>query len=271
MFVFTRNSLTALSLVANSLLLLTALTTSAALAQDASGASQTPSNTLPQPPSGKEQPPPNTPPNAQPQQPPAEPQKPKPKRRFYLGPNLGVYLPTDSKTQRRFGSTWFNFGLGVGAIAGIRPSGRISPDLHFLSQSNNGNRAFVGMLGIEYRRPLFFGRIPRRKPAPGPGGQPGSEEEGQSGPDGPNGQAARKFAPYLLPYIGVSADFVFADLRSVADGVHSGLRYGGGGSGFLGLKIGQRAFFEARYTALSTIKSFNLSGFQLSTGYRFSF
>lgn len=235
-----------LSFALITVLILVALASTPARAQDTS---QPPQN-----PPGQDQPPP---------QPPQPKPDEKPKRHFYIGPDIGVFLPTSSKTQNRFGSAWLGIGPGIGPIAGVKKGGQFTPDIFLVSQSNNGNRAFVGLLGVDYRHPLGTGRKRGKTPNPPEPGQGGSGDK-----DNPAQSESRSL---LTPYVGLSADLVLADLRSVADNVHSGVSAGGGGSVFLGLKIGRRAFLEARYLGVSSIKTFDLSGLSLTAGYRASF
>lgn len=203
----------------------------------------------------------DTPQNTPPSQP--DPDK-KPKRYFYIGPDFGVFLPTNSRTQSRFGSAWFDFGPGIGAIAGIRSGGKISPDLHFASQDNNGNHVFLALLGVEYKYPLLSGR---------PAGKKSGDKEPKSGESGnePQTESKMRGRPSVLPYVGASGDLAVVDLHSDEDNVHSGVRTGIAGSLFTGLRFGERAFLEARYRATSTIKTFDLSGVNISAGYRWRF
>ena len=199
-------------------------------------------------------------PNQPPPNPPA-PQQPSPARKpkfsIYLVPDIGVYMPTSSKTRERFGGDWFSYGIGLSSISTPHNNGRVSPDIQFLSQSNGDDTVFFGLIGLEYRQSLLFGQ--RRKPVnqppnPQPGGQPQPEAE-------------RK--PSYVPYFGVSAYEAVGDLRAVEDNVHSGVRTGVAGAAFLGIEYQNQAYFEARYVQTSVLKSFDLSGFSLTIGYRF--
>ena len=153
--------------------------------------------------------------------------------------------------------------------------GSVKPDLHFLSQSKNGNRLFFGLVGIEYRRPLLFGFPKPPKPGEAPKGgenDPPSNDGGENKPPAPEGNPALMFhKPPFIPYVGISADLAIGEIRAAADGVHSGIRTGAVGSAFFGLNIGDNAFVEARYQQSTVIKSFDLSGVKLSAGIRFKF
>jgi len=151
---------------------------------------------------------------------------------FRIGPEVGLFLPTSAKTRDRFGSSWLSLGIGLGQVDQVTEKGQTSLDLNILYQSRNGNSALVAPIGVAYRIAL-----------------------GQGGVN--------------TPYAGISADLVLADLRSKQDNVNHGLQTGAGGSAFVGVNFGNSGFLEARYLAISSIKSFDLSGLNLSAGYRF--
>jgi len=157
---------------------------------------------------------------------------PKKRNRFRIGPEIGVYLPTSSKARSQFGNTWLTVGLGIGSIGRVTTAGQTSFDLQVLYQSKNGNHAFLAPVGIGYRLALS--------------------------------QSAS-----ATPYVGATADVYFADLRSGDYDVHSGIRTGFGGSALAGVNFGDSGFLEARYLVVSRIKGFDLSGLDVTAGYRF--
>ncbi len=157
---------------------------------------------------------------------------PKKRARFRIGPEIGVYLPTSAKARDQFGSTWLTVGLGIGSIGRITKQGQTSFDLQVLYQSKNGNHAFLAPIGIGYRTAI--------------------SESGEN-----------------TVYVGVTADLYLADLRSGDYNVHSGLRTGFGGSPLIGVNFGDSGFLEARYMAVTSIKGFDLSGLNVTAGYRF--
>ncbi len=157
---------------------------------------------------------------------------PKRQSRFRIGPEVGVYLPTSSKARDQFGSSWLTIGLGIGSIGRVVPQGQTSFDLQVLYQSKNGNHVFLAPVGIGYRLAV--------------------SQSGQN-----------------TLYVGATADVYLADLRSGDYDVHSGLRTGFGGSALVGANFGDSGFLEARYLAVSPIKGFDLSGLNLTAGYRF--
>ncbi len=152
--------------------------------------------------------------------------------RFQIGPEVGVYLPTSAKTRNEFGGSWFTIGLGLGSINQVRAQGQVAFDLQVLYQQKNGNHVFLAPVGVSYRTAVS-----------------------QSGGN--------------TVYVGAAADLYLADLRAQDYDVHSGLRTGFGGSVLAGVNFGDSAFLEARYLAVSRIKGFDLSGLDLTAGYRF--
>lgn len=155
-------------------------------------------------------------------------------RRFRLGPEVGVYLPTNSRTRDRFGDAWLSLGLGFGPISGITSKGQLGFDLSLNYQQHEGNRVFLLPLGLGYRVALT--QNPESK---------------------------------TVPYAGVTGDVYLADVRSIPDNIHSGIRAGGGGSVLLGVNFGESGNLEARYQFVSHIQSFDFSGLSLRAGYRF--
>lgn len=160
------------------------------------------------------------------------PSGPKKRPRFRVGPEIGVYLPTSSKARSQFGNTWLTVGLGIGSIGRVTSQGQTSLDLQILYQSKNGNHAFLAPIGVGYR-------------------------------------VALSQSSSATPYVGVTADVYLADLRSGDYDVHSGIRTGFGGSALAGINFGDSGFLEARYLAVSRIKGFDLSGLDVTAGYRF--
>lgn len=155
-------------------------------------------------------------------------------RRFRLGPEVGVYLPTNSRTRDRFGDAWLSVGLGIGPITGVTSKGQLGFDLSLNYQQHEGNRVFLLPLGLGYRVALT--QNPESK---------------------------------TVPYAGVTGDVYLADVRSIPDNIHSGIRAGGGGSVLLGVNFGESGNLEARYQFVSHIQSFDFSGLSLRAGYRF--
>jgi hypothetical protein len=153
--------------------------------------------------------------------------------RFRLGPTVGVYLPTDSKTRNRFGSDWLSIGLGFGPISSITTKGQLGFDLNLQYQQHSGNHILMIPLGIGYRVALT------------------------------NTPGAR-----TVPYVGVTGDAYIIDLKSNPDNV-SGTHVTGGGSALIGINFGDSANIEARYQFVSKTSGFDFSGLNLTAGYRF--
>lgn len=162
----------------------------------------------------------------------APPSPPQRSSRFRIGPAIGVYLPSSSKTRNRFGDTWVGIGIGLGSINPVSTHGAVTLDANLFYHGRDGNHAFFFPVGVGYRIAL----------------SPSTS---------------------VIPYAGVSADVNFADITSNPDNVHNSFTVGGGGSAFVGVNFGDRAFVEARYLALSKASGFDLSGLSLSAGYRF--
>ncbi len=152
--------------------------------------------------------------------------------RFRIGPEIGVYFLTSSKARSQFGNSSLSLGLGLGSIAQASTRGRLALDLQVQYQARSGNHMFLAPLGVAYRKALNEG--------------------------GPN-----------VVYVGATVDLDFVDIRSGDYDVHSGVRTAFGASPLIGVSFGDSGFLEARYLYVSRIKGFDLSGLNLSAGYRF--
>ena len=157
---------------------------------------------------------------------------PKKSTRFRIGPEVGVYFLTSSKARNQFGNTAVSLGIGLGSISQASTQGRLALDLQIQYQTRNGNHLFLAPLGVAYRKALNQG--------------------------GPN-----------VAYAGLTADLDFVDIRSGDYNVHSGVRTAFGASPLIGVSFGDSGFLEARYLYVSRVKGFDLSGLNLSAGYRF--
>lgn len=156
----------------------------------------------------------------------------KPRSRFRIGPEVGVYFLTSGKARNEFGNSAVSLGLGLGSIAQASTQGRLALDLQVQYQTRNGNHLFLAPLGIAYRKALNSGTA-------------------------------------NVTYVGVTADLDFVDIRAGDYGVHSGVRTAFGASPLVGVSFGDSGFLEARYLYVSRVKGFDLSGLNLSAGYRF--
>lgn len=152
--------------------------------------------------------------------------------RFRIGPEVGVFFLTSNKARDQFGNSSISLGLGLGSISQASTRGRLALDLQIQYQTKNGNHLFLAPLGIAYRKALNQG--------------------------GPN-----------VAYVGATADLDFVDIRSGDYNVHSGVRTAFGASPLIGVSFGDSGFLEARYLYVSRVKGFDLSGLNLSAGFRF--
>ena len=153
------------------------------------------------------------------------------RRRFRIGPEAGVFLPSAGKTRDRFGDAWTSIGIGLGGIPRADEEPRLGIDLRVIATRRGDNRALFVPIGLAYRQPFATGR-------------------------------------QTIPYAGGSVNVFLARLRSPADGVDSGTRTGTGGSVFVGTTLGETSYLEARYLFASKIRGFDLSGLYVTAGFR---
>jgi hypothetical protein len=149
-----------------------------------------------------------------------------------FGPDIGVFIPTSSKTINRFGGAWYAVGIGIGSVEAASSHGSWGLDLNIVSRYGSNSHIFVAPLGVQYTKALT--------------------NSGSS-----------------VPYVGASADLVFVDIRSPQDNVHSGFNETAGGSAFIGSTLGTHAYVEARYLLNGNVKGFDTSGVNLTAGARF--
>lgn len=162
---------------------------------------------------------------------------PRPKQRFRIGPELGVFLPTSSKTRDRFGDAWFTFGLGLGPVERLVKPDLFEFDFGLSYRRSDENHALLIPLGVKYIHAL-------------------SATGAETGPQ-------------TTPYVGAAADLYLADIRSQPDNVRSGLTTGVGASLLAGIAFSGNGHIEVRYQFVSKIRGFDFSGLNLTAGYRF--
>jgi hypothetical protein len=161
------------------------------------------------------------------------PDPPQPSRRLLFGPEVGVYFPSNGKVRDAFGNNFVNYGIGLGSVPQTRDKGYFTFDLNLFSARRSGSSFLLVPVGVAYRKGLT------------------NRDTG------------------VRPYVGASVNLIVADLRSDKYKVDSGVRATGGGSVFTGLNFSDRAYLQARYYGIATISGFELSGLNVSTGFRF--
>ncbi len=163
---------------------------------------------------------------------------PRPKQRFRVGPELGVFVPTSSKARDRFGDAWFTFGLGLGPVERLTKPDLFEFDFGLSYRRSDDNHVLLVPVGVKYIHALSATN--------------GAQDKAQA-----------------MPYVGAATDLYLADVRSQPDNVRSGLTTGVGASVLAGVAFSGSAHVEARYQFVSNIRGFDFSGFSLTLGYRF--
>ncbi len=148
-----------------------------------------------------------------------------------IGPEVGIFFPTSSKTQKAYGDSWTSIGIGLGSAYQANVNGSFSPFFTILYNTHDGNRAFVLPIGVAYEKSLT-----------------NSPDSG---------------------YYGADLVAVGADQRAVGYGVHSGFRFGEGIRPLIGYEFGKQAYVQGSYLFSSSIKGFDFSGATIEAGLRF--
>jgi hypothetical protein len=157
-----------------------------------------------------------------------------------FGPQIGFFFPTDGRTRDAFGDNWVNYGIGFQPLDLQTRRGSATLDIAAFSARRSGARAFILPVSFIYKIAL--------------GGGPDVVGETDRG---------------LNPYTGFSLGLYLADLRADRYNVSSGWQGGFGGSALFGVTYQRNVFVEARYHLISKLKTFDLSGLNLSIGARF--
>ncbi|BDI28139.1 hypothetical protein CCAX7_001900 [Capsulimonas corticalis] len=152
--------------------------------------------------------------------------------RLMIGADYQLYLPTNSHTKDRFGSSWSSIGLGIGGVGQSAAHSIWAPELNVIYQSKGDNNVLIVPIGVTYR----------------------THSDASGG---------------ATPYTGASAGLLVVNLKSKDDNVPSGTSGGAYGSIYAGVSLKENYFVEARYYATSKVRTFDLSGASLTAGIRF--
>ena len=160
------------------------------------------------------------------------PTEPSRAKRFLppIGPEAGVFQPISARSQHLFGGAWLSFSPGIGEIERAGRGGLFSFDFDVLSSEKHRNLAIIAPIGIDYR-------------VAGPG--------------------------RTAAYVGAGANAFVTYLSVPALAIRPGVRVSPGGSAFVGVTSGDRAYLEVRYRALARIRGLEMSGGEVLTGLRF--
>jgi hypothetical protein len=172
------------------------------------------------------------------------PKKPKPPKSPFLGLNVGGYFPSGGRARQAFGNTWLGFGPTFGSVTGWKGFS-IHPDLQSLyevgSSPDDNNKAFVVLGGVSFRYTFessFYYEDDKWK--------------------------IHTFAPY----VGFTTDLQYSDIVAHYYGV-SVKTLTPAGTVYVGTTIGKNFYIEGRYTLLSSVEGFDLSGASFTVGVRF--
>jgi hypothetical protein len=158
-----------------------------------------------------------------------------------IGPEIGVYFPVAGKAKDAFGSSFINYGFGIGRV--VAPGTRPAFDFRVIANRDlfrGGDRRAVFIpVGVSFARPLS-----------------------------PITQTAGELTG-AIPYAGVTANIIPNNIRSDKDGINSGWRTAFGGSVFAGVAFQERYHVDIRFFGMSSVRGMNLSGWNLTAGARF--
>ena len=152
-------------------------------------------------------------------------------RGFRPGVEIGYFRFTSSATSNTFGGNGISISPAFGPIRAATKSGTVRPDFSFNLSRSNGNTLVFLPIGARYVVGL-------------------SDKTNQ-------------------PYVGASLNIAPAYTKIEALSQGGKFQVAGGGSIFTGYNFGNRFNIEARYFALSKVRGFDLSHFEIAAGARF--
>lgn len=150
---------------------------------------------------------------------------------FTVGPQVSVYLPSDKTARNRFGDNWLSVGVGIGHVNTPR-NGSFDIGLNVIGAQKNKNRVTMVPVTLVYRMV---------------------------------NDSNKRTIPYAKVFGGVYP----VEMRSDIDNIQAGWRVGWGGGVSAGVVFDQRAFIDISYNAVTKIRGIDLSGVNLTVGYRF--
>lgn len=166
----------------------------------------------------------------------ADEQQPQPrprKPRLTLKPAGSIFWPTDERVQDRFGDSWTMLGISIDYRDEDRRKDRFQFQIDGIRRKSGADHVRIYPIGFKYTRRANDSRI-------------------------------------FSPYIGGTASFCMADVKSEADNIDTGFRSAGfGATAFAGANIGVNLKVEATYHMLPDIKGFDFSGFSLGASMQF--
>jgi len=146
-----------------------------------------------------------------------------------IGPEFGVWRPTNTRVKQLFGDTWQNLGLGLGPVRVPSEKGSWAPDFQLVIARHMGNRLTLAPIGYSWRKAL-------------------------------SGGSTRS-------YFGVTPQVVL--VRTEGPELPNAWRGTQGVSLVVGQGFGDRLYIEGGYSFLSKVRGLNFSGWNLSAGLRF--
>lgn len=153
----------------------------------------------------------------------------------YVGPEVGVFLPTDSNLRGALGSQWWSIGVST-MKQGTMLTQKVGTNMNLISQSKNGNKVFMGS--------YTFGIVV------------------------PFNQDMRKANSDFQPYFAVRAGLNYTDYAIT----FNSQRLGGKNLGYnanaeFGIQFGDRFTVSARYDISPDYDGFNFDGLSFSLRY----
>ena len=149
----------------------------------------------------------------------------------FVGPNVGVFLPTSSFLRDKLGNSWFSIGAGRMNPEQAKER-KFSPDFNMISKRANGNALFMAS--------ATYGIV------------------------SPFNESGSEFRPYFAIRGGLSyIDYAITDGGTRRGGKKIGYNF----NAEIGLIFADRVALSARYDFFSQHEGINFNGFSLNLKY----
>ena len=131
----------------------------------------------------------------------------------FLGPEIGIFMPSDGTLRSAIGDRWFSYGLGSVSLAELNGHGK-NTSFNIITGSGNGSKVFIAGYSLGILKPL------------------GDLRKDQ-----------------VLPYWAIRGGVAYMDYAVDTSPTTrtSGKRFGLNGNAELGVMIGGRVSLSARY------------------------
>lgn len=151
----------------------------------------------------------------------------KEKRRLILMPAFNSYFPSDSQTQKRFGSSWPSIGLSLAYKTKNMDPRKIELRLDGMAENSKLTSAYIFPVGLGFNTILSSSNN-------------------------------------LTTYAGLTGNLYIAKIKSLPEAVNTGWQFKAGAGALVGANIGKKLNVQGSYYMIPSLGGFKMSGFNVS-------